>query len=143
MLSGKQKSILRQLNIYRQSIKDIETPSTNGENFYIPEFDQIYQAMVESIEKLGFSVKMVSPKKANCMIRVFKKADFTDNQLQVNLYGAICCVKNFFSWIYEFESDILVTNPKSFQVKLRLAPDDSIIIDTEFNDIYLLVKKKK
>lgn len=142
MLSGKQKRFLRQLYIYRQSIKDIESQSTNGENFYIPEFDQIYQAMVEGIEKLGFSVKMVSPKKANCMIRVFK-ANSTDNQLQVDLYGAIFCVKNFFSWIYEFESDISVINPRSFQVTIWLTQDDSIIIDTEFNDIYLLVKKKK
>lgn len=158
MLSKEQKEKLRNINMYEisyiekkgiaiveKTVKNVkrhkETSSTVEEEFIIPSPYQIAESIFKQILGCGFSkVERVSPRNANCIIRVFQKLHHEyEFGIVFNLYGANCFIKSGTSWISECEGNTFQLDYNEYLVSQWLYQDEKITFETEFIDIYVKV----
>lgn len=155
MLFKEQKEKLRNIHMYEISYKEKnsiaiidktvkrgkETFSTVEEEFIVPSPYQILESVFLQIVRCGFStVERVSPKNANCIIRVFQKLHQEHEFDTVfNLYGADCFVKSGNNWISECDGNTFRLNHTEHLIDQWLYQDEKVSFKTDFIDVYVKV----
>lgn len=124
-------------NVNLGIVKDGKPVDCCLKNVMIPSMEEIAEEAMGKLKKKGFSVKRVSPRKANCVIRVFRNEEgmeYEDNKYWS--YGTDAFLKTIEGkrssydtiidytqyrlnwWIYQDESLIMVPNFVDYFVKI-------------------------
>ena len=91
----------------------------------IPEFKDMFETAITKLRKVGFSGKLVSPKKANCIIVVYKLDSFEHMGCEHWFYGT----KVFFKSLLCTKSlDGMLLVPNSFEVDVWMFQDEKVSV---------------
>lgn len=158
MLSNKQKEKLRRIHIYslarteKNGVAIIQKQALRGEPgkektciieevFVVPSIYEIAENVFKKILDSGFSkVERVSPKDANCIVRVFQKLHHKyDYYTTFNMYGADVFVKNITNWTSENCGECFTLNFAECSILQWIEQDETVKFDAEFVDFYVKV----
>lgn len=88
--------------------------------------------ILDNIEKQllidGIRLERVSPDKANCIIRIFQKIEYS-----TKFYGVYCYTKIGSEWVSTLEGEPITLNPKKHSFKFRAEKH----VTKEFFDVYI------
>ena len=158
MLSNKQKEKLRRIHIYalaseeKDGVAIIRKQVSKGEPskeeksiieevFVVPSTYEIAENVFKQILACGFSkVERVSPKDANCIVRVFQKLHHEyDSRTIFNMYGADVFVKNITKWTSEYCGECYTLDYAECSILQSLEQDEDVKFNAEFVDFYLKI----
>lgn len=141
MLSRTEKQIIRRATACFTSIKEVKgKPVTeDGKPFIIPTYPEILAKAMSDINALGFSnIRRTSPRKANCIVRVFSTQHYHyDDVLTYNVYGFTCYTKEKDVWVSEWNSGIFYLDYSKFETTRWLCQDEQIVFNHDFADFFL------
>ena len=141
MITKEQKQKIRRINQFESFYNETEgIPYRGKQSIKIPDVWEIKQDAISKILRLGFNeVKMVSPKEANCIIRVFTKRHFKYEMGEVhNLYGFNCFVKENGTWLSE-SNNVFKIDFSKHVITCFLCQDESVEYDCDFVDCYVKI----
>ncbi len=123
-----------------QNGKAVSSTIKNGQDEpneeYIPLFEKIYDDMIMKIECKGFSVERTSPKKANCVLRIYRDECVYVNKMLYWIYGAEVYLKINFSMMAQDESYI---DYSKCNIICKLL-DPHTTVEPHFSDYYLILR---
>lgn len=91
----------------------------------IPAFEDMFKKSLAQLKKLGFSVKHVPPKKANCIIAVYAHDGFEHMECEHWFYGT----KVFFKSLRSTKSlDGIRLDDSSFKVDVWMFKDEKVTV---------------
>jgi len=144
MLNSSQKKEIRRIKIHDYSFyeKNGQAITHKGQKFNVLGFTQLKKAVFEEILALGFTnIQVVSPRKANCIIRLYQKLHYHyEGSMVYNLYGAECYTLEHFKWVTkEIGKGNREINYSKHLITHIIKEDESINFDCEFFDCYVRV----
>ena len=102
MLTKQEKKKLRNIRRYKLYTSEKDgIPVEFGKKIILPTWVELKEKAINEIIKNGFSkVEQVSPKNANCIIRIFCKlhSHYDEYDEIHNLYGFMCYTKSLTKW---------------------------------------------
>lgn len=110
----------------------------------IPSYDEMKKQIFDRLTVDGYKFVVCSPKKANCIIRIFRKENVVDKNLG-GLCGAVCFVKGpFGSWKRTEENgqyELEITYDNTFKVTYytSLFTQYHQDVDADYYDVYIRV----
>lgn len=138
MLSKQDKEVIRsQINF------DKVTSDVNWQRPSIPSFIDLKEQAINQILALGYSqVDLVSPRIANCIIRLYKKFDIAHEETNCHAYGYHSFLHENGYWYTTFDSGKTLY-PIDFSKcahSLQISQDESLEFDADFFDIYVSIR---
>ena len=146
MLTRKQKEQIRAVSLFKFATKERQGKAFNWDwtRFIVPTLIEVEDLMCQEILKLGFSkVERVSPKRANCIIRVFHKLHYEyvhsrDWKEIYNIYGAACFTLNSGTWVSTgFGEKVTEIDYSKCVIRHWISQDKYIDFDFDFFDCYV------
>lgn len=111
-----------------------------GKEFIIPPLSQIKEQIFKKIYDAGFEkIEIVSPNKANCLIRIFQKLHYKYDYSIYNVYGVSCYVLKKGKWILESDGTEFSLDYSKEKIKHWICQDDYIVFDMDFVDLYVKI----
>lgn len=92
--------IWKAIDIHTGIVKDGKTLNHSFLEETVPQFEKISEATIIKLKEQGFSVKRVAPKRANCIIRVFRHEKLTHEEDTFWMYGADIFLKKLLECIH-------------------------------------------
>jgi len=105
----------------------------------IPSLEEIAEEEISKLKREGYSVYRVSPKRANCILRVFRHEGLPYEDNMFWLYGADVFLKTPKRTCSSYDALI---DYSSYRVELRFDQKDFVILKPNFVDYFLKVKVK-
>lgn len=92
-----QKVLVRRVEGF--SLEEMRKEGSTNKNNSVLTWEEIQERIFKKLIKENFRFHQVAPKKANCVVRIFRK-ELEINGIQGGICGAVCFVKNpFGKWI--------------------------------------------
>ena len=135
----KSKRIWKNLNIIelgsvrKGKLYDFDT----SKKIQLPYIEELAKSAISKLKELGFSVERVEPKKANCIIRVFRDDNIKYEKNTYWMYGVEAYIKTPYSFTSKDDINI---DYSIFEVCVWFFQDESTIMKPNFVDYYLRVK---
>lgn len=125
---------------------DFEETYKANAKMAIPTYDEMRKEIFTQISECGFHVRPVSPKKANCAIRIYRK-EFEIDGMVAGLCGAVCFVKTpFGKWTTIDSQDNIVemSHMRFYPVQYwtSLVTRYENLVMANYYDVYLKVVSK-
>lgn len=126
---------------------DFEQTYRANAKMEIPTYDEMKMEIFSKISEIGFRYRVVSPKKANCVVRIYRK-EFKIDDMAAGLCGADCFVKTpIGKWTTLDSQDKVVelshfrVYPVQYWTSLLTRYDELVMAN--YYDVYLKVMRKK
>lgn len=111
-----------------------------GKEFIIPQLSDLKAEIFKKIYDWGFEkIEIVSPNKANCLIRIFQKLHYKYDCSIYNVYGVSCYVLKNGKWMLESDGDEFQLDYSKEKIKHWICQDDYIVFDMDFLDLYVRI----
>lgn len=104
---------------------------------YIPSLETIAELSIQNLKNRGFSVERVSPKKANCIIRVFRHECFIHRGEVYWMHGANAFLKTF-DGMYASNDDTTI-NYSNYEVRIDFLQDEYATMNPHFVDYFFKI----
>ena len=117
-------------------VKDGKIVDLCGNEMQVKQFEEIFKEVVERLNKVGFSVKRVSPIKANVVIRVYRCEAWEYDGSVYCIYGSDTYVRNLGVMISSGKKPI---DYERNEVRWIFYPDDMPCMKTEFVDYFVRI----
>lgn len=117
-------------------VKDGKTVDYQLQECTIPYIEEFFNGIVKNIKDNRITIKRVSPRKANCIIRIFYDRNITDGDEQYLAYGAEVFTKSSRGMI---SAEGMPINYSKYQLKFRFCQDEYKIVQPHFEDYYVLI----
>ena len=137
-ISNREKLGTPVITKYISSGKDGSQQIPIDEEMRILDPYELVKVVEEELRKCYVAeIEPASPLRANIIVRVYQKRHYKYDWGEFyNLYGADCYVRSWFRWVTESNGNLYPLNRKENRIKYWLYPDEYIIFDTDFIDIY-------
>ena len=133
---------IRGVKIYEYASREIRGKAIDykGKEFIIPQLSELKAEIFKKIYDLGFeNIEIVSPNKANCLIRIFQKLHYEHDFSINNVYGVNCYVLKNGKWILESDGNEFPLDYSKEKIKHWICQDDYIVFDMDFLDLYVKI----
>lgn len=117
-------------------VKDGKLTTSYNTEIKIPDFEELAEISIENLKKVGYSVKRVSPRQANCIVRVFRHTSIKFEEDEYWLFGAETYLKTILGMTTVCG---LTINYSEFKVRLWLFQDDSFLAEPNFVDYFFKI----
>ena len=125
--------------------QDFEETYKANAKMSIPTYDEMKKEIFGMISEAGFHFAQVSPRKANCVVRIYRKEMEIDGT-QGGLCGAVCFVKNMLGKWTTIDNDgrvVEMTHGKYYSVPYwtSLITKYEKPVKANYYDVYLKVRR--
>ncbi|MBQ7410413.1 MAG: hypothetical protein IJW20_03415 [Clostridia bacterium] len=125
---------------------DFEETYKANAKMAIPTYDEMRKEIFSKISESGFRIRPVSPKKANCVVRIYRK-EFEIDDMPAGLCGADCFVKTLsgkWTTLDSQENIVELSHLRFYPVQYwtSLVTRYDNLVMANYYDIYLKVVKK-
>lgn len=117
-------------------VQDGKIVDLRGNEVQIKQFEQIFKDTVENLKEAGFSVKRVSPRKANAVIRVFRCEGWKHDESVHWIYGSDTFVRNLGAMLSAYTTLI---DYEKYEIKWMFYSDDMPCMEPEFVDYFVRI----
>lgn len=142
MLTREKKEMIRRTNMFEATYKEKDGIAyLNQKPIEIPDVWEIKREAMKQILSIGFSrIKLVEPKNANCIVRIFTKRHFKYENYEIhNVYGFQCFVKEKGVWLSDI-GNIFKMNFEKCEIIHYLLDNESVEYNCDFIDCYVKVE---
>lgn len=129
--------IWKAVNIHTGIVKDGKTFNYSFREETVPPFEKIAETTINNLKEQGFLVKRVAPKRANCIIRVFRHEKLTHEEDTFWMYGADIFLKKIVGMYPPYETTGISYD--ECKIKMWFCQDDYAIFEPHFVDYFVKI----